>query len=129
MRYLAALAALASLALVWAVAVSSGPTADPVVDGWPVGDAFTCSNPECEALLPVAQAQLDTRDPGHAPVVHATLHHEGVYADASGHLILSVRSGGCCQVARFELADGTIRAIGVGYPGISQEPMAFDYGP
>ena len=32
------------------------------------------------------------------------------------------------MVAVFRLADGSIRAIGVGTPGIATEPITFDYG-
>ncbi len=49
--------------------------------------------------------------------------------DADGNVILWTRSGACCSVARFELADGGVKAIGVGFPGVSTTPMAFDYGP
>ncbi len=49
--------------------------------------------------------------------------------DANGNQVLTNRSGSCCSVARFELADGSVKAIGVGYPGISKTPVAVDYGP
>lgn len=45
------------------------------------------------------------------------------------HKILNVRSGNCCSVVRFELADGSVRAIGVGFPGVSDIPIAINYGP
>jgi hypothetical protein len=55
----------------------------------------------------------------------AHLHHEGEFVDPStGDRTLSVRSGGCCQVLVIELADGSTRAIGVGYPGVSDEAVA-----
>lgn len=57
------------------------------------------------------------------------LHNEGVTRDADGNTILHTRSGQCCRVVRFELADGSVRAIGVGFPGISDIPIAVDYGP
>ena len=38
-----------------------------------------------------------------------------------------IRSGGCCHVLVVELADGSTRAIGVGYPGISQEAVAIPW--
>jgi hypothetical protein len=49
--------------------------------------------------------------------------------NAKGEQILVTRSGSCCVVARFELADGTVAAIGVGYPGVSKIPIAIDQGP
>jgi hypothetical protein len=38
-------------------------------------------------------------------------------------------SGGCPVVAVIWLADGSLHAIGVGTPGVSTEPMTFDFGP
>jgi hypothetical protein len=32
-------------------------------------------------------------------------------------------------VAVFTLADGSHKAVGVLYPGVSTQPMTFDYGP
>jgi hypothetical protein len=61
---------------------------------------------------------------GHAPVVRATLHVEGSLIDPeTGQQILRARSGGAPRIAEFELADGTVTAVGVGYPGISREPV------
>jgi hypothetical protein len=109
----------------------------PTYDGWRVGDGDACpiyptwvpeserpSADECEANLAVwlgaATDGFDRRDPAHPPVVRVTLHH---LATSKLH------SANCCEVAVFELADGTLRAI-----GIAQEPMSstlapVDYGP
>lgn len=106
------------------------PTSDPVVDGWPIGSPLACDPTEkCPELLATARDGLDRRDPGHAPITRTTLHAEGTIVDASGRITIVTRSGACCYVARFELADGTVSAIGVGYPGISTTPRAVDYGP
>jgi hypothetical protein len=103
---------------------------DPVIDGWPVGPEASCAQDQgCPVLLDTATIGLSRRDPGHPAIVAVTLHREGTLLDANGNQILMKRSGGCCSVARFELADGSVKAIGVGYPGISDTPMAFDYGP
>jgi hypothetical protein len=103
---------------------------DPVIDGWPVGAALPCTpEQKCQELLAAASAGLDRRNPGHADVVEGTLHAEGRTVNASGETILITRSGSCCSVALFTLTDGTVRAIGVGYPGISTTPMAIDFGP
>ena len=103
---------------------------DPVVDGWPVGPEIACSaDPACPTLLATATIGFDRRNPGHPTVVNVTLHDEGATVDANGNLMITKRGGACCSVARFELTDGTVRAIGVGYPGISQTPMVVDYGP
>jgi hypothetical protein len=113
------------------LAACSRPVSDPVVDGWPIGERRDCTaRPwECNLLLAAARDRLALRDPGHPEIVQATLHMEGATVDADGNLLIQVRSGGCCSVARFELADGTIRALGVGYPGISDQLQTFDYGP
>jgi hypothetical protein len=97
--------------------------AAPIIDGWSVGPEVSFFDAERELLLGLAADHLDRRDPGHAVVVRATLHTDGSLIDpAPGHRILSTRSGGAPRIAVFELADGTVTAVGVGYPGISREP-------
>ena len=120
-------ALLVALAIVVAGCARSAP--DPVVDGWPIGPPADCASTPCEEWLAVAQARLDVRDPGHAEVVKATLHSEGALVAPEGGLQVFARSGGCCAVAVFELADGTVEALGVGTPGISQTIEAIDFGP
>jgi hypothetical protein len=98
--------------------------AAPVIDGWLVGPEVSFFDGERDLLLGLASDRLDRRDPGHAEVVRATLHREGASIDpATGDEILRTRSGGAPSIAVFELADGTVTAIGVGYPGISREPV------
>ena len=105
------------------------PTSDPVIDGWSIGVELDCTpDQECPLLLSTAQATLDRRDPGHPPIVAAALHAEGHVVTDDGGIVLNTRSGACCDVAVFALADGSTAAIGVGYPGISPVPIAFDYG-
>lgn len=106
-----------------------GEAGDPVVDGWVVG-VEECNEPAgCQEYVDAASAQLAKRDADHAAIVRTSVHSEGRYYDEFGRSILWTRSGGCCLVVRFELADQSIRAIGAGYPGVSQTIMAFDYGP
>jgi hypothetical protein len=104
-----------------------------VVDHWPVGPARTCSGDQaerCEALVGVGRSGLDERNPGHPAIVSLELHQEGPMVDPStGDKMLVTRSGGCCSVLVMRLQDGSTTAIGVGYPGISQVPMAFPWGP
>jgi hypothetical protein len=120
----------AAVVLFVAIVTGCSRVGDPVVDGWAIGPEQWCATTtNCPALLDTARAGLDRRDPRHADVLRVTLHDEGATFEADGDQILHTRSGSCCSVARFELADGSIRAIGVGYPGISQEPIAVDYGP
>jgi hypothetical protein len=112
------------------VADGSAFVGDPVVDTWPVGPEVACTpDRHCPALLATARIGFDHRDPAHPAVVRVVLHEEGTTVNARGERILVTRSGSCCVVARFELADGSVAAIGVGYPGVSKIPMAFDEGP
>jgi hypothetical protein len=104
---------------------------DPVVDGWPIGDEVDCrARTDCVTLIDLARSALDHRDRGHVAVARVTLHNEGTLTDpVTGDHILMTRSGGGPSIAVFGLEDGTVRAIGVGYPGISREPMVFEEGP
>ena len=112
------------------VANGSLPVGDPVVDSWPVGPDLDCAaDGRCPALLATARIGFDLRNPGHPAVVRVVLHQEGTTVNAKGEHILVTRSGACCVVARFELADGSVAAIGVGYPGVSKIPIAIDKGP
>jgi hypothetical protein len=103
---------------------------DPVVNGWPIGSDVPCSaEARCLVLLATATAGLDLRDPGHPPVVASTLHREGATFDANGNRLLYTSSGALYVVVRFELADGSVMAIGVGAAGPDPTVRAFDYGP
>jgi len=111
----------------------------PTYDGWKVGALETCPAPnfdpekgetqptavDCEASLAMwlsaARDGFDRRDPGHEPVVRATLHH-----NASDVRILC----NWFEVAVFELVDGTVRAIGVGHFCAGNAHLStHDYGP
>jgi hypothetical protein len=110
------------------VAGGCAPAADPVIDSWPVGEPLDCPDAgRCAELVRVGLEGFDERDPGHAPVVATELHREGGFVDPSGRRILTTRSGGCCQVLLMRLADGSTRAIGVGYPGVSDEAIAIPW--
>ena len=122
-------AALAGIALVVVACSPNAPS--PVIDTWPVGEEYACDagDARCQALIPTAIAGLDARNPGHAPVLSVSLHREGALLGPSGEQILMTRSGDCCSVAVLQLANGEIRAIGVGYPGVSDVPVAIPEGP
>lgn len=111
------------------VAGGCAPAADRIIDSWPVGEPVQCADARsCDELVNVGLAGLNARDPGHPPVVRARLHREGAISDPStGQQILMIRSGGCCQVLVVQLTDGSTRAIGVGYPGISNVPVAIPW--
>lgn len=103
---------------------------DPVVNGWPIGREVPCSaDARCTDFLATARAGLDLRDPGHPAVVRSTLHTEGATVDANGNRAIYARSGAIYVVVRFELADGSVKAIGVGAAGPDPTVMAFNYGP
>lgn len=98
-----------------------------VIDTWPIGElTYDCLRGSCEDMIDVATAGLDVRNPGHADVTKVEIHKLGQQVDAQGRTILTVMSGGPPRVALFELADGSRRAIGVGYPGVSQTLVVFD---
>lgn len=80
-------------------------------------------------FLATAKAGLDARDPGHPAVVASTLHAEGATVDANGSRVIYARSGALYAFVRFELVDGTIKAIGIGAAGPDPTVRAFDYGP
>lgn len=102
---------------------------DPVVDGWPIGHEVACT-PEarCGELIAIATAALDLRDRVHPAVVRAALHADGKTFDAKGNQLLYSSSGRSYGVVRFELADGSVRAIGLGAAGADPTIRAFDHG-
>jgi hypothetical protein len=104
---------------------------DPVINGWPVGGPLDCAaRPDCALLIDLARSQLHLRDRDHAPVTRVSLHAQGALVDpATGDRILQTRSGGQPMIVVFELEDGSVTAIAVGYPGISREPMIFESAP
>lgn len=109
-------------------AVNSG-----VVDGWLVGPPTVCQDAvvytdnnvevargRCADLVAAAATALHHRDPGHPTVVAMQLHRR---------LWPPNTAGGLQYVAVFSLADGAVRAIGVGWPGVATTPYTIDYGP
>lgn len=103
----------AAIAAILAILAScASPT---VVDGWPIGPEADCQGANaarCEALIDAATDAFARRDPGHPLVVRVALHNEGPIVDPVGNPILMTRSV-LFLVARFILADGTVRAVGV----------------
>ena len=100
-----------------------------VIDGWRIGQPMDCptgGRSECVDYIPAAIAGFDQRDPDHLPISSTVLYNRG---DPLGNSLLQTCSGGCPVIAVFLLIDGSFRAIGVGTPGVSTEPMTFDYGP
>jgi hypothetical protein len=111
--------------------VAAGACASPetaVIDTWRVGATLDCGDARCRTALDAGLRGLTVRDRGQAPVESASLHAQATCRDpATGQEILSTRSGGPIWVLVATLADGSTHAIGVGYPGISQDPVVFDW--
>jgi hypothetical protein len=115
-----------------AVAACGLETNNGVIDGWLVGPSTACqdrvvsaNNVEvargrCADLVAAAATALDHRDPGHAAVVAMQL-HKREWPPNTG--------GGLQYVAVYLLADGSVRAIGVGWPGVATTPYTMEYGP
>ena len=120
-------------ALVLALAALPGacsvPPPNTVVNGWSIGEQLACTDERCAAQIPVARAALAELYRDHPIVVEMRIHEEGGYRNPDGTVAVPFRSGGCCDVAVFHFADGSLFAFGVGYPGISQEPVAVPAGP
>lgn len=108
-------------------------SSDRVIDGWLVGPATTCqdrvirdaNNVEvargrCDDLVAAATTALDHRDPGHPTAISMQLHQRLSPPD---------RVGGLAFVAVYTLADGSVRAIGVGWPEVATYAYTIDYGP
>jgi hypothetical protein len=125
--------------LMAAAALAACSVFAPTYDGWTVGDLETCPEPnfdflkgenqpstwDCAASLAMwlkaAGDGFDRRDPGHAPVTRASLHEYAGHAQFLSN---------CCLVAVFELADGSVRAIGAAHLGVVYSRVStVDYGP
>lgn len=115
-----------AIVLVAALAGCGSQTGE-TIDGWPLGPAAKCSGDQatyCARPIAAAREELDRISPGHAPIVGVELFDEAK-VDAQGSFVL-VQSVPI-DVARFQLADGSVRAIGVGdTPG---GPYAEAHGP
>lgn len=139
-------AVIVAVIIIVAVAImvfgSSGFTANlfaPTYDGWTIGDVDTCPEPDydivagesrpaawdCDATrsrwLAFAEAAFDRRDPGHAQILRASIHWDGSNARYLCDPF---------EIALFELADGSRRAIGVGHFCMERAAvLTHDYGP
>ena len=119
----AATAAFLSILLV----ACGGPARSPsvvegqIVDGWPIGAAADCSKVDCPAYLEAATKALGTRDAGHPGIVGVALREE-----VGGAMM---RTTPCCHVAVFELADGSVSAIGVGKNMLGDLIVTVERGP
>lgn len=117
-----------SVALAILLVACGTPARANVVDGWPIGEAASCADEDCEGVLRVAVQTLDVREPAHAAILAMTVHDLGVLLDEQGNQLLNVYSGGPPTVVRFELADGSVRAVGVKWV-VGDELIGMDWGP
>jgi hypothetical protein len=108
---------LVALVLVGCAANASGG----VIDGWPVGPRADCSKLDCGAYIRAANGALQRRDPDRPSVVDVTLYAEGDSAP--------LRTTPCCSVAVFTLANGSVKAIGVGKNILGDIIVTQDFGP
>ena len=124
---------LALLALLPGALVACHAQRDPIIDSWPVGAAYECQDEsgqtQCADMVRVGLAGLDTRDPGHAPVVATQLHREVAFTDDFSGEQKRVNRSGSCSVLVVDLADGSTRAIGVCYVGRGEVPIAVPESP
>jgi hypothetical protein len=129
MRTLLAAAVLAVVALAACATSHEGPNGQ--VDGWSIGEVAQCQGGDapCRLMVQVATERLASRDLGHAHIVQATLHEEGLYPNRDGELGQIFYSGGSPSVVLFQLADGSRRAIGVKYVLRDEIPTTYDHGP
>lgn len=98
----------------------------PIIDGWHVGvetggpgiDGIPCGD---DQIIQAAINALARRDPGHPEVVDASIHAERF--EPGGALY-----GGEALVVVFQLADESLRAIGVRWILCSGTPDTINFG-
>jgi hypothetical protein len=94
------------------------------IDGWSAGPLAPCGGDvKCDELAAVATMGLDKKYPGHPEVRSVDIHDEG--PQRNGQTL--VRIGASIHVAVFNLADGSVHAIGVGYLGIGRTARTFEH--
>ncbi len=109
------------------IACQEGIPPQTFIDGLPVGDRATWGVREGDRFSEVALAELDSREPNHAPVV-AIEPYVPDYRTADGQRLLLTRSGGYDLVIVLRLEDGSVRAVYVGC-GAGVEPDRCFVGP
>jgi hypothetical protein len=103
--------AIVAIAIGIAVAIAVGTRSGPeLIDGWPLGPSVDCARVKCEPYVRAASEELDRRSPQHAAILTVELLDEGD-VDAQG-VRVALRSAPVI-VARLQLVDGSVRAIGL----------------
>lgn len=84
----------------------------PVIDGFPVGDAVACSatNQTCVDIVSMGRSVFDQRMPSHAAVTTTTVYYEGPTNPRTGE---AISRNGEMYIVVFTLADGSRHAAGV----------------
>ena len=100
-------------ALAGALAACGPVEPNTIVSGWSVGEVIDCTTERCRDVRQVAEQALQKQQPGYPPVISLTIHREGLYP-RDGSLVPGHVAGGCCEVALFRFADGSLYAFGVG---------------
>lgn len=98
--------------------IDPGKHANKTISGFPLARRVDCADP-CASYLSLARAALDKASPAHAVVVE-----ESLYAEGNG----VVRSGSY-TVAVFELADGSVVAVGISCAGVNPCQAEASYRP
>jgi hypothetical protein len=109
------------------VACQAGVPPQTFIDGLPVGESVACGDEDCGRFSDFALADLDTREPDHAPVV-AIEAYVPDYRTADGQRLLLTRSGGSDLIIVLRLEDGSVQAAYVGC-GAGVEPDRCFLGP
>jgi hypothetical protein len=122
------IAALVGLAL-GVVACQAGIPPQSFIDGLPVGESVAWDNVHGGyRFSDFALADLDSREPDHAPVVAIEAYIPD-YRMADGQRLLLVRSGGNDLIVVLRLEDGSVRAIHVGCGAGVEPDRCFVGGP
>jgi hypothetical protein len=125
-RVLAGLGVLA-LGVVACQGIPPGVPPQTFIEGLPVGESVACGDEDCRRFSDFALADLDMREPDHAPVVAIEVYVPD-YRTADGQRLLLTRSGGSDLIVVLRLEDGSVRAAYVGC-GAGVEPDHCFLGP
>lgn len=95
-----------------------GKYANTTISGFPLANQVDCAD-QCASHLALARAALDKSSPAHAEVAK-----EFVYAEGNG-----IKRSGSYTVIVFELANGSVVAVGISCAGVNPCQAEPTYGP
>lgn len=85
-----------------------GKYANTTINGFPLARQVDCAD-QCASHLALARTALDNSSPAHAQIVK-----EFIYAEGNG-----IERSGSYKVTVFELADGSVVAVGISCAGVN----------